>query len=103
MSVEDFIDKVKTKYSQHAKWEELGGDINAAITHGASAYELKRIGYHLCEVFDDKEMSKEAFELALELCSDNEDFSDVIDDISFLSIEWAEALKEKHGLNDEDE
>jgi|TARA_B100000929_G_scaffold118385_1_gene93821 hypothetical protein len=107
MSVEDFIDKVKKNYSQHEKWEELEGDIKQAELFGASFYELKRIGYHLCEVFDDKEMSKKAFEMALELASgygsEEEDLSDVIDDISFLSIEWAEALKEKHGINDEDE
>ena len=44
-----------------------------------------------------------ALELASGYGSEEEDLSDVIDDISFLSIEWAEALKEKHGINDEDE
>ena len=103
MDISQLLNSISEKYSNNENYGELEGELNAIQKHGVSFYELKRIGYHLCEIFNDKTLSKNAFEKALELCEDDEDVKDVIDDITFLSLEWAEELRNIYGLShDED-
>ena len=48
----------------------------------------------------DEYLSKKSFEFAIELCEDDGEIEDVINDITFLSEEWAEDLREEYGIED---
>ena len=91
--------KVENKYLKHDKFGEyLKLDIEP-IKEDINFYNLKRIGYHLVQIFDDKELSREIFEFAIETAPEEEDLIDVINDITFLDEEWAKELQETYEVD----
>ena len=91
--------KVENKYLNHDKFEEyLKLDIEP-LKEDINFYNLKRIGYHLVQIFADKELSREIFEFAIENAPEEEDLIDVISDITFLDEEWAIELQETYEVD----
>ena len=91
--------KVESKYLNHDKFEEyLKLDIEP-LKEDINFYNLKRIGYHLVQIFADKELSREIFEFAIENAPEEEDLIDVISDITFLDEEWAIELQETYEVD----
>ena len=97
--IKESVLKVKNKYSTHESYEEhLKHDIEP-LKNDVNPYNLRRVGYHLIHIFQDKELSKEIFEHAIEIAESEEDMIDVISDITFLDEEWAKELQETYEVD----
>ena len=93
------LTNVEKKYANHEKFDEYLKDDIEPLKVEINFYYLKRIGYHLVEIFKDEELSRKIFEFAVETASEEEDLIDVISDITFLDEEWAKELQETYEVN----
>jgi hypothetical protein len=98
MEAKQLIEEIKNKHSFHDEYEErLQPNLIPSDGAEPSWYEWKKIGYELVENFKDRDFSKAAFLIAIEVWNDGdadkEDLVDIIDDITFLDTDWASQLK----------
>jgi hypothetical protein len=109
MDIEKLINQISTKFSSDDEYViRLKFNLFPSDGGKPSWYEWKKIGYELVENFDDRNLSKVAFEVALKIWeqmyhndeAENEDLEDIIDDIAFLDRDWAVSLRHEWKIED---
>ena len=99
--IKNLLAQIESKYQKHKNYDEyLKWDLEPAKENLLDSYHLRRIGYHLCTEFDDKEMAENVFEHAVNVAAYNEDggvkddkeeLIDVLNDMTFLDEEAAKS------------
>ena len=100
--MEELKNQIVQKYSTHEDYADRFDGLVFEDVEEMTFYEWKKIGYELIETFKDEKLSRLAFEKSLELAEDDEDYEDIVDDISFLDEDWANELKELYGIEDDE-
>tara|TARA_Y100000766_G_scaffold229805_1_gene203451 strand:+ start:325 stop:720 length:396 start_codon:yes stop_codon:yes gene_type:complete len=106
--IKDLLLEVEAKYKEHNDYEEsLEWDIKPAKEDVTNTYHLRRIGYHLCTVFNDNDLAYEVFDVATieaaydesgDLKDDKDDLIDVLNDMTFLDEDMAKSRADDFDL-----
>lgn len=100
--MEELKNQIINKYSTHEDYADRLEDVIREDVADIDFYEWKKLGYELIETFKDEKLSRLAFEKSLELAEEDEDYEDIVADISFLDENWANELKELYEIEDDE-